>query len=356
MIGISELSNIISDVFDHDVRNKGRVQQQVNCPRCQERYDLSQPDGKYNLEINLLKHQFRCWKCDEDSKFSGSLLYLLNIVQRYGYGSQDLVQEYKNHILIFGIASNDYADEEIIQQAKLPDEIVFFKDMIEFLPDHLEPYNYLINTRKLSHDLILKYNLGFCLEGRFKNRIIVPSYDRFGRINYFVGRAFKKIKPTYLNPDADKDHIIVNEKNLNFDSTIYIVEGMFDLFAIPLNTTATLGKLLSSALYNALKENKPNVIVMFDPDAFANMVAVYETIYHMYGSEFQHKVRMVEIKGKQDIDEIRRLSGEEKVKEILRSARQLEEADYFKFKNNNTYKFSYVNEPRGYGFSQLDYQ
>jgi hypothetical protein len=357
MIGISELSNIIANVFDHEVRNKGRVQQQVNCPRCQERYDLSQPDGKFNLEINLSRHQFRCWKCDEETKFSGSLLYLLNTVQKYGYGTYQDILEYKNHVLVFGIATNAYADEEVIRLATLPEEIIYFKDMIPFIPEHAEAYDYLINVRNLSPETILKYNLGFCLEGKYKNRIIVPSYDRFGRINYFVARGFKKkMKPTYLNPDADKDYVIVNEKNLNFDSTIYIVEGMFDLFALPLNTTAVLGKALSSALYNALKEHKPNVVIMFDPDAFSNTISVYESIYHMYGSDHQHKVRLIELSGDNDIDEIRRHKGDDAVKQILRTARSLEENDYFKFKNNKTYKFSYVNEPRGYGFGQLYYQ
>lgn len=356
MIGTSEISALISRIFN-DVKNSGRVQQQVNCPRCQERYDLSEPDGKHNLEINIKRHQFRCWKCDEESKFSGSLMYLIK-----RYGSKEDFEEYKNFVTVFGFTLNEYVDEEKIVIAKLPQEMIYFKDMIVFIPDHVEAYQYLIgdgkDERKLSRNLILENNLGFCLEGKFKHRIIVPSYDRFGRVNYFVARSFrKKVKPTYLNPDADKDRVIINEKNLNWDSTIYIVEGVFDLFSMPPNTTATLGKALSTALYNALKEHKPNVIVMYDPDAFKNMVGVYETIHHMYGPEHEHKVKIVEVPGTVDIDKIRKNEGEERVKEIIRTARYVKEDEYINFKNNNNvYRFKYVNESRGYGFDQLNYQ
>jgi hypothetical protein len=356
MIGLSEISSLISRIFYNDVKNAGRIQQQVNCPRCQERDDLPEPDGKHNLEINLKRHQFRCWKCEEP-RFSGSLMYLIRLL-----GTKEQFDEYKNFVTIYGFSQEEYVDEEKIVLAKLPPETIFFKDMISFIPDHMEAYMYLIGDgkreRKLTREFILEKNLGFCTEGKFKNRIIVPSYDRFGRVNYFVARTFKdKVKPSYLNPDADKTRVIINEKNINWDSTLYIVEGMFDLFAMPRNTTAVLGKTLSTALYNALKEYKPNVIVVFDPDAFKNMIHIYETIHHMYGPKDEHRVRFVEIQGDDDIDDIRKKQGEEKVREVLRTARySVDNDDYFKFNNNHTYRFQYVNEPRGYGFDQLNYQ
>ena len=350
MIGLSELSSIISRVFYNEVRNSGRIQQQVCCPRCQERDMLPEPDGKFNLEINLAKHQFRCWKC-EDPKFSGSLSYLLRC-----YGNREEYDEYKNFVTIYGYNVDESDEEKKIDPVKLPSEIIYFSEMFDFLPEHQEPYQYLINERKIKHEDIIGYNMGFCLEGLFKNRVIIPSYDEFGRLNYFVGRAFKKkMKPPYLNPDVEKENIIINEKNLNWDSTIYIVEGFFDLFSMPYNTTASLGKTLSKRLYNKLKAIKPNVVVMYDPDAFKDMIEVYETLKHMYGSE-SDKVKLVEIKGDNDIDEIRREQGEQKVKEILKTAREIAEEDYFKFKHNTKHRFQYVNESsRGYGFGQIDF-
>jgi hypothetical protein len=56
--------------------------------------------------------------------------------------------------------------------------------------EHFEAYNYLINDRKISREIILKYRLGFCTTGKYANRIIIPSYDAKGEINYFVSRTY----------------------------------------------------------------------------------------------------------------------------------------------------------------------
>ena len=44
------------------------------------------------------------------------------------------------------------------------------------------------------HDDILKHNIGYCDEGKYSNRIIIPSYDSDGQLNFFVGRDFYKSK------------------------------------------------------------------------------------------------------------------------------------------------------------------
>ena len=48
------------------------------------------------------------------------------------------------------------------------------------------------NKKNLSIDDsdILKYNIGYCDDGLYSNRIIIPSYDSDGQLNFFVGRAF----------------------------------------------------------------------------------------------------------------------------------------------------------------------
>lgn len=71
-----------------------------------------------------------------------------------------------------------------------------------------------------------------------------------GNVNYFVSRLInennKKVSK-YLNPEINKDKIIFNEGLLNFDSTIYLVEGSFDSISL-INAVPMLGKTLSSAL------------------------------------------------------------------------------------------------------------
>ena len=136
-------------------------------------------------------------------------------------------------------------------------------------PLHIEAYEYLKN-RKVSDFLLKRDNLGFCLEGYYKNRIIIPSYGTNGKINFYVTRTFKndvEKHQAYKLPQADKREIIFNEKHINWNSTVYIVEAYFEYTTIPVNTIVLLGKSLQDNILSKLIKYKPNVIIMLNPDA-----------------------------------------------------------------------------------------
>jgi DNA primase len=67
------------------------------------------------------------------------------------------------------------------------------------------------------------------------NRIIIPSYDLNGDLNYFIARWYPKEynKLKYINPKAEKQEIIFNIGKLNLDATIYLVEGVTDHIVTP---------------------------------------------------------------------------------------------------------------------------
>ena len=301
-------------------------QLQVCCPRCQEREGLSYPDGKYNLEINTGKRMFRCWKCDEP-KFSGSLGRLIRI-----FGSNVDYEMYKSYAGVF----QDYVydeDEKEYVQVKLPDEMVYFSQMDVSNPEHFEAYNYLVNDRKISRDIILRYRLGFCTTGKYAKRIIIPSFDAKGEVNYFVGRYYgndKKLqnKLPYLNPVADKDVIIFNEGLVNWDSTLYLVEGAFEMLSFPVNIIPMLGKTLSTTLFLKLKELKPDVVVLLDPDAYKNSIELYYILYTIYVG-YEERVRIVKLPTEEDLDELRKNQGIDEVIKSLYGARGLTIDDYF---------------------------
>lgn len=334
MIKGQEYHSIIQGIFG-DVNGLNISSQlQVNCPRCMEREGLTYPDGKFNLEINTAKRVFRCWKCDEP-KFSGSLKTLIRL-----YGSYADYELYKSFIGSIDFYEHNDEDEEVEeQQVKLPDEMILFSNMEVGNPDHFEAYNYLINDRKLTRDIILKYRLGFCVTGKYAKRIIIPSFDKDGDVNYFVGRyygdnEFIKKKNPYDNPKSDKDKIIFNEGLVNWDSTVYLVEGVFDMLSFPVNIIPMLGKTISTTLFFKLKEFKPNVVVLLDPDAYKSSIDLYymlETIYA--GSE--EKVKIVKLPTNDDLDELRKREGIDTVIKSLYTARDLVVDDYFVTKLNN---------------------
>lgn len=335
MINGQEFHSIIQNVFG-DVNGYLQSEQvQVNCPRCQERDALPYPDGKYNLEINTGKRMFRCWKCDEP-KFSGSLGKLIRL-----YGTRLDYDVYKSYAGVF----HDYVvneEEEYDIEINLPNEMISFSEMDITNPLHFEPYNYLVNERKLSRDIILKYRLGFCLTGKYANRVVIPSYDKTGDINYFVTRYYgsdSKIrkKMPYLNPRADKDKIIFNEGLINWDSTVYLIEGGFDMLSFPVNTVPMLGKTISTALFKKLVEIKPNVVILLDPDAYKNSIELYYILKNIY-VDCEERVRLVKLPNNEDIDEIKKNHGVNELIKYLYSARELTIDDYFISKLHKPYE------------------
>lgn len=326
----SIILNIFGDVQGLDVSE----QLQVNCPRCQERDGLSQPDGKYNLEINTKRRLFRCWRCDEP-KFSGSLRKL---IRTYGsHADYEIYKAYAGTHDYYGTNDDDDSEEYEIQ-VKLPDEMISFAEMNPDNQHHFEAYNYLVTERKISRDIILKYRLGFCTTGKYANRVIIPSYDVNGNINYFVARTYDPTvkKRKYDNPKSDKDKIIFNEGYINWDSTVYLVEGAFEMLSFPVNTIPMLGKTISSTLFMKLKELLPEVVIILDPDAYKNSIDLFYTLESIYvGCE--ERVKIVKLPTNDDLDELRRNHGVDEVIKCLYTARSLTVDDYFIHKLENKY-------------------
>lgn len=328
-----EFHSIIQNVFGEVKGYMQSEQLQVNCPRCQERDGLSHPDDKFNLEINTSKRMFRCWKCDEP-RFSGSLGRLVRM-----FGSHLDYEIYKSYAGVFA----DYTegeDEKEFVPVKLPEEMILFSQMESGNLEHFEAYNYMIFDRKISRDVILKYRLGFCITGKYAKRIIIPSYDANSEINYFVARSYdpQEKKKKYLNPFADKEKIIFNEGFVNWDSTVYLVEGAFEMLSFPVNIIPMLGKTLSTTLFFKLKELLPDVVVLLDPDAYKNAIDLYYKLHSIY-VDCEERVKIVKLPTEEDLDELRRNQGIDEVIKSLRNARQLTIEDYFIQKLQKPYEY-----------------
>ena len=326
-----EIQHIIHNVFG-DVKNYLQSDQlQIDCPLCQERDGLSHGDGKKNLEINTELKKFKCWKCDFPP-FAGGLGRLIKT-----YGS------YSDYQIYVAIAGNDKYESKIEDEfeynyhIELPPEYIPFTKVDMLNPLHFEAYNYMIVNRKFSKDILVKYHIGFCLTGFYKNRIIIPSFDRFGTINYFISRTYdnneKKMK--YKNPKIDKNKIIFNEGLINWDSTVYIVEGLFEALTLENNAIPLLGKTISDLLLFKLKYYKPNVIVILDPDAYVTSIDLLQKIKTIY-SDCDDSVKIVKLPSENDydLDEIRNYLGINEVIKELYQARDLNVDDYFLKKMN----------------------
>ena len=93
----------------------------------------------------------------------------------------------------------------------------------------------------------MKHNIGFCDEGQYSNRIIIPSYDSDGQLNFSVGRDFYNSKMKYKNSPTPKD-VIGFDLFVNWDEPIILCEGVFDAIAIKRNAIPLFGKTIQSKL------------------------------------------------------------------------------------------------------------
>lgn len=316
-----EILNVVYSVMGSKSNNHSasRFQISYDCPVCD--------DGRYkgNLEINYNKLVMKCWSCG--SLPGGLKGPLRKIIKNYG-SNRDLKlydAATENHVYV----KNSGFDINYIPNVKLPKEYI---KMTGAKRDHrfLQAYDYL-KRRGINDDLIQKYEIGFCDSGIYNGRIIIPSFTKAGKLNFFVARGYYGQKRKYDNPIVSKTEIIVNELNINWDSTIYIVEGMFDMIGLGLpNTIPLLGKELSPRLYYELiTKAKGHVVICLDPDATQNAYRIYQKLDSSI--TLQNKVRVIDLPLNKDIAEINEEYGRKGVLKCLKKMRQLNLSEKIKY-------------------------
>ena len=308
-------------------------QYQFPCPRCIENKGQEEA-RKYNLEVNLQKQVFNCWSCSsEDNSMHGSIVKLIRM-----YGGEELLSQYKetirsireSELYKLNFSTNDFnIDTSVItkEELKLPDSFKYFKRNGR---NHRTALKYLLD-RGLTWDIIEKYKLGYTTAEEDENRkysyrVIIPSYDAFGELNYWVGRDYlpndgRFNRTKYANPKAEKKEIIFNEEKIQWDADITLVEGTFDHIVVP-NSIPLLGKALDTdykLYWELLYKSNANINIWLDNDATASAKATYSLLNH---GRLYDKIKIIESTDK-DPSEIFQNYGHKGIIECLRSAKKL---------------------------------
>ena len=271
---------------DHGLHYSNRGQISFNCPVCDD------DRNKHNLEINYISNVYKCWSCGDIENTHGSLGKLFD---KFGNKKQ------KNLYYILKPETVPVKEKKY-KKLKLPESFTFFKDSHKIYPVRRQAYNYL-QSRGITDEIIEKYGIGFCDKGSHIGRIVVPSYDKKGELNYYVARSWDPhTKFKYKNPEAEKDKIIFNEKLIDWNKDIYLVEGVFDGFFLE-NSIPMLGKHMSEMLFDKVYNNaKGNVIIALDGDAWNNAIKLY---HELNGGELYEKIKIVKLPNDQDVCDLR---------------------------------------------------
>lgn len=246
--------------------NKDTTQYQFNCPHCAD--EKGGIDGKYNLEISFALGKFHCWSCNDSGPISKLIKYRggKSLSDRYFEIIKDIRESRYFNLDLFK-DNGEFIGENFLRLPSTFKKIDIKKCRDKALLKFLE-------KRKITQDIIDYYNIGFTTwdeeEWSWRNRIIFPSYNYVGDLNYYVGRSYKDndTRNKYKNCDADKYEIIYHEDKIQWDADIYLVEGVIDCIYSP-NTISMLGKALNkkSALYTMLFEKaNANIVIVLDGD------------------------------------------------------------------------------------------
>jgi DNA primase len=271
---------------DHGLHYPNRGQISFNCPVCDE------GRNKHNLEINYINNVYKCWSCGDVDGTHGSLGKLFD-----KYGNKKLKK-------LYNVLKPETVQPKQRRTKKLtlPEGFTLFKDSSVVYPVRRQAYNYLKN-RGITDEIIEKYNIGFCDRGSHTGRIVVPSYNGKGELNYYIARSWDtKSKFKYKNPEAEKDKIIFNERLIDWEKDIYLVEGVFDGFFLD-NSIPMLGKHMSEILFEKIyTKAKGDIIIALDGDAWDNAVKLYR---ELNGGELYNRIKIVHLPMDQDVCDLR---------------------------------------------------
>ena len=260
------------------------------CPRCEHH--------KRKLSLNIEKNVFKCWVCD----YKGKDIY--RIIKRYGEYNQK--QDWKaltNTVDVENFTTQLFDVEHRTKKNKisLPDRFVSLVNK-KLPPTSLYALNYL-SSRHIGKSEIARWKIGYCDEGEFAGRIIIPSFDMQGDVNYFIARSYDRDWPKYLNPQNVDKNIIFNELFLDFEDDLVLVEGVFDAIVAGPNSVPILGSTLREGheLVQKIIQNDTTVYMGLDSDAKTKELQIIKLFL-----KYDIEVYKIDTSGYDDIAEMPR--------------------------------------------------
>lgn len=292
------------------------------------------PDGKYNLEVSLSLGKYHDWSTEHGGNIS-------KLIKKWG--TKELLSEYFR--IVNEIKETRYYDLDLFKDngedlgyynsLKLP--LTFKKiDLKTCRKQKLIEY---LEERKITQDMIDFYNIGYTTwdeeKWQDRNRIIIPSYNSEGDLNYWIGRDFinnkENRKTKYKNCEADKNKIVFQEDKIQWNNDIVLVEGGLDCLYYP-NALALLGKVLKkdTEIFKQLYEKaNANIVICLDGDT---QIIETKRIYNLLNvGRLRNKIWYIRLETDKlpwkDFGDAYQAGGKENIIKIMKSKKQFSEID-----------------------------
>lgn len=224
---------------------------------------------KLEIDINTNhggENPWHCWISDKKGRTISSLFKQMGLPKERFEQLAKIIESsrYRNNV-----------ETKVNTTISLPEHYVPLWNK-KATPDYRNAIHYL-KQRGVTMLDILKYRIGYCEHGEYSGKIIIPSYDDAGQLNYFVSRAFYKAdKQKHKNPKISKD-IVGFDLTINWSQPIILCEGSFDAIAIKRNAIPLFGKIIQPALQKKIIEKRVrDIYICLDADALRNAIQIAE--------------------------------------------------------------------------------
>tara|TARA_S200000501_G_scaffold32013_1_gene26838 strand:+ start:4528 stop:5517 length:990 start_codon:yes stop_codon:yes gene_type:complete len=283
---------------------------------------------KLKLAIHLEKCLYHCWLCD---KKGSNVPYLLSKISKsLGEASKSLFKsKVKNNdfnININALLNNDFTliDDNVVEnKIEIPEGFRLLANAFNSKnPDIRDVFKYTVRRGINKHKMWL-LKLGYSTNSEYNRCLIIPSLDKFGKINYYTARKIDvdtNCGYKYKNANVPKKNIIFNELNIDWNIPLTLVEGPLDLLKTNDNATCLLGSSLTEdmRLFQEIVKNKTVVNLALDEDAYYKATNIAKLL-----SDYDITVNILDTRGSEDVGDMTR----EYFNSILEKAKQFNKED-----------------------------
>lgn len=218
------------------------------CPFC---------DGEYKFVVDYNRKNYVCWRCNVRGSLKDEIPTTIDAFTKR-------VQEFKH-----GKPGRDFEDFHLPNEA------------LPITRESGVPHRYLLR-RGLTEDDIKRYNIKYCSEGFYRDRVIFPFFEE-KRLVYYVGRTYLGNEPRYLNAGRGRGKVIFKTFQEPVDVCV-LVEGIFTALYVSkvFPAVATLGKIVTQSQARLISGVARRVLIMLDSNAHKEVMDAHRLLnYYM---------------------------------------------------------------------------
>ena len=256
-------TSFLSGIFSDVILSKDSSEISVRCPFC------GKP-GKSKMCIIIETDVYHCWVCEAKGRGLAKLISKVN---------RSKVQQYiENYASTKKPLKEDSEPEE--PPIELPKDFKLIMQGSKSDPDWREVTRYAL-SRGFTKKSLWEFRVGYSKSFEWKRRLIIPSFDHEGKLNYLTGRSIDPENTfRYKNLSRSRNTVIFNEMDIDWKKPLLLAEGPLDLVKINMNKTCLLGSTLNedSALFEKIVVNQTPVILILDDDAKKKAVKIAQSL------------------------------------------------------------------------------